>query len=119
MSGNFDLDAVVFSVCDEIGRAVGDGVLIAQFVADVLERLIEIVHVVGEKGAATGFFGEVLENFIAFGQVQFAIGGFVRIGLRKLNPLGAGADGVDDHVGALGHFDGFSARVIGKIVFAV
>ena len=117
--GNFDFDAVIFAVGHEIGRAVGDGVLIAKFVADVLERLIEIVHVVGKKSAAAGFFREILQNFVAFGEMHFAIGQLVGIGLGKLDPLGAGADGIDDDVGALGHFDGFGAGVIGEIVVAI
>ena len=78
---NFDFDAVIFAVCHEIGRAVSDGVLVAKFIADVLERLIKVVHVIRIKRPATGFFREILENFVAFGEVHFAIGGFGRIGL--------------------------------------
>src|SRR5579859_3859606 len=117
--GDFDADFVVLAVEDVVGGDVGDGVLVAEFVADVLEGLVEVVDVIGIEGAAAGFFGEVLENFVAFGEMGFAVGDFVGIGLGKLNPLGAGADGVNDHAGALSHFDGFGASVIGEIVVAI
>ncbi len=117
--GEFDFDSVIAAIGDEIGRTVGDGVLISEFVADVLERLIEIVNVVGEKSAAAGFVRKILENLIAFSEMHFAICQFGGIGLRELNPLSAGADGVNDDVGALCHFDGLAARVIGKIVVAI
>jgi len=119
VAGKFDFYFVVATVRDEIGRAVGDGVLITKFVADVLERLIEIVNVVWEKSPAAGFVREILENLVAFGEMHFAIGKFGWVGLRKLNPLSAGTDGVNDDVGALSHFDGFGAGVIGKIVVAI
>ena len=38
---------------------------------------------------------------------------------ESCDPLRAGADGVDDHAGALGHFDGVGARVRGEIVVAI
>src|SRR5882762_2428624 len=117
--GKLDFDFVVAAIGDEIGRTVGDGVLISEFVADVLERLIEIVNVVGEKSAAASFVRKILENLIAFSEMHFAIGQFGGISLRELNPLGAGADGVNDNVGALSHFDSFAAGVIGKIVVAI
>ena len=79
--GKLDFDFVVAAISDEIGRTVGDGVLISEFVADVLERLIEIVNVIGEKSAAAGFVRKVLENLIAFSEVHFAIGQFGGIGL--------------------------------------
>src|ERR1043166_2851268 len=107
--GEFNFDAVVFSVSDEIGWAISDGVLIAQFVADVLERLVQVVDVIGKKGAAAGFFTKIFQDFVTLGEMALALCPFVRVGLGKLNPLRAGADGVDDHVGALGHFDGLGA----------
>src|ERR1700733_497128 len=69
--------------------------------------------------AAAGFFSEVSENFVAFGEVRLAIGELVGIGLRELNPLGAGADGVNDDAVALRHFDGFGARVRREVVVAI
>jgi hypothetical protein len=60
-----------------IGRVVSDGVLIAEFFANVLEGLIQIVNVVGEKGAPTGFLGEILENLISIGKMVFAVAGFL------------------------------------------
>ncbi len=119
MVGKFDLDLVIAAIGDEIGRTVGDGVLISEFVADVLKGLIEIVNVVWKKSAAAGLIRKIFENLIAFGEVHFAIGQFGGISLRELNPLSAGADGVNDNVGALSHFNGFAAGVIGKIVVAI
>src|SRR6266481_7549237 len=53
--GKLDFDLVVAAVGYKVSRAVGDGVLISKFVADVLKRLIEIVDVVWEKSATAGF----------------------------------------------------------------
>src|ERR1700744_187772 len=72
-----------------------------------------------KEGAAAGFLGEVGENLVAFGEVRLAIGELVGIGLRQLNPLGAGADRVNDDAVALRHFDGFGAGVRGEIVVAI
>ena len=70
--------------------------------------------------AASGLFGEVLQNFIAVGEVIFASAGGAAIFFGGGgDPLDAGADRVDDDAGALRHFDGFPASVIGKIVFAI
>ena len=79
--GEFDFDFVIAAIGHEIGRTVGDGVLISELVADVLERLIEVVDVVGEKSAAAGFVRKILENLIAFSEMHFSIGQFGRIGL--------------------------------------
>jgi hypothetical protein len=51
--------------------------------------------------------------------VRFAIGELVGIRLRKLNPLRAGADGIDDYAVTLRHFNRFRASVIGKIVVTI
>src|SRR5258707_2616954 len=117
--GEFDFYFVVAAVGNKIGGAVGDGVLIAKLGADVLERLIQVINVIREKSTAAGFVREIFENLIAFSEMHFAIGQFGGMGLRKLDPLGAGADGVNDDVGALRHFNGFAAGVIGKIVIAI
>ena len=79
--GEFDFYFVVAAIGDEIGRTVGDGVLISEFVSDVLERLIEIVDVVWEKSAAAGFVGKILENLVTFSEMHLAIGQFGGIGL--------------------------------------
>src|SRR5712691_13564826 len=112
--GDLDADFVVLAVDDIIGGDVGDGVLVAELVADILEGLIEVVDVIGEEGAAAGFLGDIVQDFVAFGEVRLAVGGFFGVGLGELNPLRAGANGVDDHAGALGHLNGFGAGVIGK-----
>src|SRR6201987_12478 len=71
--GEFNFYFVVTAVGNKVGRAVGDGVLIAKFVADVLKRLIQIVNVIGEKSAAAGFVRESFENLIAFSEMHLAI----------------------------------------------
>src|SRR5215475_1036252 len=75
---------------------------------------------IGKEGAAAGFFGDILQNLVAIGQVILAGSGGAAILFRGCgNPLNAGANGVDVDAGALRHFHRFRASVIGKIVFAV
>src|SRR5690242_5324071 len=116
---HFHFDPVVLTVRNEVRGVVSNRILVTQFVADILERLIQIVHVIRKKRPAAGLFRQVRENLVAVRQMHLAVRRFQRIGLRKLNPLGARADGVNHHAGALRHFNRFRARVIGKIVFAV
>ena len=52
---NFDANFVITAVEGVIGGIVCHGILVAEFVADVLKRLIEIVHLIGEKSTPTGF----------------------------------------------------------------
>src|ERR1700716_4052788 len=119
MVGRLNADFVVTAINNVIARAVSDGVLVAQFVTNVLEGLVKVVHMVREKSTAPGFFRQILQNLITRREVVLTIGGLGWIGLRKRDPLRAGADGVNHHAGALGHFDGFGAGVIREIVFAV
>ena len=102
---------MVAAIHNVVRGKVGDGILVAQFVADVLKRLVQIVDVIRKKRAASGFLGEFLQNLVTVCQVIFAVRQFARIGLRERDPLCAGADGVDDHARALRHFDGVRARV--------
>src|SRR5689334_13619114 len=81
----FDADSVVLAVKLRMRRDVGDGILIAQLVADVLEGLVEIVDVIRKECAAACFVSQVLQNLIAFGEMGFAVGSPVRVGLRELN----------------------------------
>src|SRR5579885_2871870 len=117
--GHFDANAVIAAIDDIVCGSVGDRVLIAELVADILEGLVQVVHVIGKERAASGFLGDVFEDFVAFGLEIFPVAYFGGIGFRKRNPLRAGADGVDDNAGALGHFDGFRAGVLREIVLAV
>ena len=111
MVGHFDADFVVSSIEYVVRWKISDGILVAKFVADILERLIQIVHVIREKGSAPGFFRQLLENLVPVRQMVFAVRRLVRISLRERNPLRACADGVNDHAGALRHFDGIGACV--------
>src|SRR5437588_10262263 len=116
---HFDANWVITAVEDVVRGLISDGILIAKLVADVLKRLVEIVDVIREKRAAAGFIREVLNNLVSISEVVFAVAGFVWICFFEGDPLRAGADGVDDHAGALRQFDGLGARVRGQIVFAV
>src|SRR5579863_5527329 len=100
-----DANAMIFAVQNGIRRNVRDGVLVAQFIANILERLIEIVHMIREKRPAAGFLSQVRKYLIAFGKVRLAIGQLVGISLRQLDPLRAGADRINDHAVTLGHFN--------------
>src|SRR5713226_6860703 len=105
-----DLDAAEFSVCALIRRHVGERILVAQFVADVEERLRQVVHAVGEEGAAASLFRELLQHLVGRFHMVFPVAAFGRIVLLDgRNPLGTGADGVDDHPAALRHLDGLPA----------
>ena len=119
MVGDFDANLVIAPVQNIIYGSIRDGILIAELVADVLKRLVEIIDVIGKKRAAAGLFRKVLKNLVAFGEMVFAVGGLVGIGLRQGDPLRAGADAVNDDAGALGQFDGFRARVGGQVVLAI
>src|SRR5208282_1720448 len=49
----------------------------------------------------------------------FAVAGLFLVRIVEGNPLRAGADGINDHTGALRHLNSFGARVRGKIILAV
>ena len=76
---HFDTDFVVAPIQHVVGGLIGDGILVAQLVPNVLEGLVQIVDVIGEKRAPTGLFREVVENLVAFGERVFAVAGFVRV----------------------------------------
>src|SRR4029077_19033333 len=98
-----NLDGAVASVGIEVGGFVGNVVLAAQLVFNGGEGVRDVLHLVGEEGAAAGGGGEVFENFVA-AQDQAAV---------------VGRDGIDENFGALCHFNGLGARVFALIVFAV
>src|SRR5713226_10354503 len=101
-----DLDAAEFSVCALIRRHIGERILAAQFVADIEERLRQIVHTVGEEGAPAGLLSKLREHLVGRFHMDFPVAAFGRIVLLDCrNPLGTGADGVDDHPAALRHLD--------------
>src|ERR671922_1844833 len=51
--GHFKADSVIPPIQHVIRWLISDRILVTQFVADVLERLVEIVHVIREERAAT------------------------------------------------------------------
>src|SRR5580700_3818994 len=60
-----DLNGAVMAVRFEVGRFVGNGVLAAEFVLNLEERVGHIANLEREKGAAAGGVGDALKNFIA------------------------------------------------------
>src|SRR5208337_367663 len=98
-----DLDGAVAPVGVEVRRLVGNGVLAAQFLFNGGERVRDVFHLVGEKGAAAGGGSEVFEHFVA----------------AKNQPAVISGNGIDENFGALGHFNRLGARVFTLIVFAV
>ena len=119
MLRHFNLDLVIPAVKGMGRSVVGDGILVAQFVADILKRLVQIVHVIRIESAASGFFRQRLQNLVSIGQVILAVPGSFLARIVQRHPLRAGADRVDHHAAPLGHFDGFRTRVRRKVVLAV
>src|ERR1019366_2028431 len=84
-------------------RPVKDVVLVAQFVRDVFERLVQIFNLERKKRLAAGFIGEVAENLVAI----LILAGDVR------------GDRVDDRVGLLRHFESLITRHTALRVLAI
>src|ERR1700680_3382550 len=93
---------------------IGDEVLAAQLVANVLERLGEVINAVGKEDAPAGVVGELLENMVAGGFVHL-----VRLIAFECKPIGVGADGVNGSLGALNHLDSIAAGVVAEVVVTV
>ena len=69
----------------------------------------QIVDQIREEGAAAAVVGEDFQGLVAGGFHILALGSLR--GARLIvadDPFGAGADGVDDDAGALGHVQGFA-----------
>ena len=79
--GHFDADFVVAAIEDVVRREIRKGILVAQLVADILERLVQIVHVIGKERAAAGFLNKLLKDFVAVREVILAVAHLGRIGL--------------------------------------
>src|ERR1700733_13852079 len=98
-----DFDGAITAIGIEVGGFVGDDVLAAKFVFDGGEGVSDVLHLERKKGAASGFFGKLFEDFVAAKDEAAVIGG----------------DGVNNHFGALRHFNGLRAREIALVVFAI
>ena len=111
---------VVFAVRRAARGAVGQRVLMAQFVADIEKRLSQIIDLVRKEHAAAGFPRKLFEDLISlvfFVLAADSLGGILFVFGR--NPIRARADRVDDHARALRHFDGLAAGAIAAVVIAV
>src|SRR5580698_10691924 len=78
--GHFDANLVVAPVEDVVRGNVRNRILISQLVADILERLVQIIYVIRKKCTPPGFVGEVLQNLVAVREVRLSVGEFVGIG---------------------------------------
>src|SRR5579863_3358385 len=98
-----DFDGAVAAIRVEVGGLIGDDILASKLVFDGSEGVSDVLHLEREEGAAAGCFGELFESFVAAEDEAAVVSG----------------DGVDDHLGALRHFDGLSFRDFALIVLAV
>src|SRR5215469_6697554 len=98
-----DFDRAVVAVVLQVGRAIGDGVLAAQFVLNFGEGVGDIANLERVKRASTGGVGDAVENFVAFSS----------------GAADVGADRIDDGLGALRHFDGLFTGDVALVVFTI
>ena len=75
----------------------------AQLLLNGGESIGDLAHLEREECASAGCIGNALERFVAL----------------ALHATDVGADRVDDDLGALCHFDGFLARHVTVVVFAI
>src|SRR5580704_350134 len=98
-----DFNRAVVAVRLEIGWLVGNSVLAAQLILNLGESIGHVANLEREKRAAASGIGNALENLVA----------------RTFGPTHVRADGVNDGLGALRHFDGLFARHVAQVVVAV
>ena len=84
-------------------RMVIDVVLVAQFIRDVLKRLVQIFHLERKKSLSAGFFRQILQYQIALSSRSRGVGG----------------NGVDNSVRLLRHLQRLIARVAALRVVAI
>src|ERR1700722_12403796 len=86
----------------------------AQFLADVDEGLREIVDFIRIENPASALIRELLEHLVAAFDVNL-----VRLVALERQPVGIGADAIDDGFGANGGVDRFAQGVVAEVVVAV
>jgi hypothetical protein len=64
--GHFDANPVVAPIEHVVRRHVRNRILIPQLVANILERLIQIIYVIRKERPSSRFIREVLQNLVAF-----------------------------------------------------
>ena len=96
-------DGVIQAIGLQRLRAIEHVVLVAQFVGDVFERLIQIFHLEREERLTAGLSGEVPQDLVAVG----------------FDALDVGGNGVDDDVGLLRHFERLIAGIAALVVVAI
>src|SRR5712692_806922 len=103
---DFDLDSTEGAVTLAVARIVGEGVLVADIVGDLLADVVDVVDIFREIGKAAGGQRDFLESFLG------ALGVFLAL-------LTEQADGVDDGICFLDFADGFFERIAAGVVFTV
>src|SRR5215470_15746994 len=98
-----NLDGAIAPILLEVGRLIGNGVLTAELVLNLGESIRHFTNLEREEGVATGRVGNALEHFVT---LPFAAGNVC-------------ADGVDDHLRALRHLNGFFAGYVALVIVAV
>src|SRR5262249_5282197 len=118
---NVDANGVEFAVAELAARQIiGERILAAQLVADLRERLRQIVYAVREKRAASAVFRKLLQHLIAGPLLNLAVETLRRVGLLiGQDPIGVAADRVDDDAGALRDFQSLAARMAAQRVVAI
>ena len=91
------------AVGSEICGFIGERILAAQFVLDFGEGIRDITDLEGEEGTPPGRGRNALQHLVS----------------SFFHAADVGADGVDDHFGALRHFDSLLARDMALVVIAV
>src|SRR5258708_39623216 len=59
MFGHFDADLVVAAIQNVVRRKIREGILVAELVADVLELLVQIIVMLCNDSADSGFLAKV------------------------------------------------------------
>src|SRR5580700_8710859 len=98
-----NFDGAVVAVRLEVARLVGDGVLAAQLVLDFGKIGGHVADLEGKKCPPSGGVGDALQNLVAL----------------AFDAADVGADGVDDGLGALRHFDCVFAGHVAQVVLAI
>ena len=76
---HLDANRVIFAIRRAARRAIGQRVLMAQFIPDVEEGLSQIVDAVRKECPSSGFTRQLLEHMISFALRVLAIDAFRRI----------------------------------------
>src|SRR5208283_4746897 len=104
----FDGDAPEATVLLGVGGRIGDNILSAQLLLDLLEGSLEFLAVVAHvDDASAGFLGQLFH------------GGKTAVAKVPVETAVGDENHVDQGVGALGRGDGFADLVLAALIFAI